>query len=328
MNDTGVSAWHFARLALQQLGFSPEARCTLVNISENATFRIDESSGQSFALRIHRDGYHSDEEIDAELSWMTALRHSGAAVVPVPVIRNGTMPLFHIHDDEWGHFRRAVLFEWESGAEPVLDSDLLATAARIGNVAAALHHHARRWKCPAEFRRKAWTMETALTGANPHWGRWQEAMGMTPQMLYPIGRAVLKIGDQLARYGSSPEQFGLAHCDLRLANLLVAGDTIKVLDFDDCGFSWFMYDAATLVSFHEDDGRVPALMAAWCEGYRQFAPLSTAAEKIIGSLIMFRRILLMAWLASHASTELAQSLGVNYTLATASLAEAFLTRTE
>ena len=58
---------------------------------------------------------------------------------------------------------------------------------------------------------------------------------------------------------------------MRLANLLVDGDEVKVIDFDDCGFSWHLYDAATAVSFFEHEPHVPELMDAWVRGYRRVA---------------------------------------------------------
>ena len=61
------------------------------------------------------------------------------------------------------------------------------------------------------------------------------------------------IGRRLAAFGKGHDRFGLIHCDLRLANLLIDGKTVKVIDFDDCGFGWYMYDAATPISFYEHE---------------------------------------------------------------------------
>ena len=36
-----------------------------------------------------------------------------------------------------------------------------------------------------------------------------------------FGRTVELIRQRLARYGDGPDRFGLIHCDLRLANLLM-----------------------------------------------------------------------------------------------------------
>lgn len=58
----------------------------LINVSENATYRIDDSAtGAKWAMRVHRDGYHSRTAIASELAWVTALKASSAAVTPNPI---------------------------------------------------------------------------------------------------------------------------------------------------------------------------------------------------------------------------------------------------
>jgi Ser/Thr protein kinase RdoA (MazF antagonist) len=113
---------------------------------------------------------------------------------------------------------------------------------------------------------------------------------------------------------------------MRLANLLMDRATIKVIDFDDCGFSWFLYDCATTVSFFEDSPEVPELLDAWVRGYRRVGALSAEEEAEIETFVMLRRILLVAWIGSHSETELAQSMGVAYTQGTLPLCERYLSR--
>ncbi len=116
---------------------------------------------------------------------------------------------------------------------------------------------------------------------------------------------------------------------MRLANLLVDGDDVRVIDFDDCGFGWFMYDFATTVSFFEDHPMVPELRVAWLEGYRSVAEVSADEEAELDTFVMLRRLLIMTWIGSHYeyATE-AQELGAGYTLATCPLAEAYLAEYE
>ena len=83
-----------------------------------------------------------------------------------------------------------------------------------------------------------------------------------------LEQALALIERRLERFGTGPERFGLVHADLRLANLLVDGKHLRIIDFDDCGFSWFMYDFATAVSFIEHEPNVPELLEAWIGGYR------------------------------------------------------------
>jgi len=141
-----------------------------------------------------------------------------------------------------------------------------------------------------------------------------------------FARTAELIRDRLASYGRGPGRFGLAHCDLRLDNLLVDKGEIKVIDFDDCGFSWYMYDAATALSFYEHLPQVPGLIESWLEGYRTVSAVSRAEEEEIPTFMMLRRLLLVAWVGSHAETALARSLGVSYTDQTVALCLAYIKR--
>ena len=103
------------------------------------------------------------------------------------------------------------------------------------------------------------------------------------------------------------------------------GET-RAIDFDNSGFTWYLYDLATALSFIEDRPDVPALIAAWLEGYRWVAPLPRAEEAEIHTFLMPQRKLINARIGSHPKTDLAKSLGDAYTDGTAALAESYLTR--
>ena len=286
----------------------------LVNISENTTYRVGTADGKSFALRIHRDGYHSRAAIASELAWLIDLRASGVVTTPRPVAgRDGEF----IQVLQSQH---VALFEWEQGREPDIGEDLAA----LGEAAARMHLHVMQWQRPAWFTRHTWNFETALGDEKPHWGRWRDGLGVTVEMTRVFERTVDVIGKRLSVYGQSSERFGLVHGDLRLANLLVDGSEVKVIDFDDCGFSWFMYDAATPVSFYEHEARVPELIESWKTGYARVRALSREDEAEIPTFVMLRRLLLVAWIGTRRDTDLAKSTGVGYSADTVGLCEAYL----
>ena len=148
---------------------------------------------------------------------------------------------------------------------------------------------------------------------------------MGSEELALLGRLDDTLRRRLDAYGQAPDRFGLVHADIRLANLLADGGHVRVIDFDDCGWSWFMYDFATTVSFIEDHPDVPRLKAAWLEGYRSAADLDPADEAELDTFVMLRRLLLVAWIGSHHqfATEAAE-LGAGFTAGTCALAERYL----
>jgi Ser/Thr protein kinase RdoA (MazF antagonist) len=132
---------------------------------------------------------------------------------------------------------------------------------------------------------------------------------------------------RLQAFGADAERYGLIHADMRLANLLIspAGET-RLIDFDDCGLGWFLYDFATGVSFIEDHPQVPTLKEAWVEGYRQVRTLSPAEEREIDSFVMLRRLALLAWIGSHIEAPEPQQLAPDFARVSAELGERYLTR--
>jgi Ser/Thr protein kinase RdoA (MazF antagonist) len=314
-----------AREALAAYGLEPDCDVRLINVSENWTYRIDEpGGGRTFALRVHRPGYHTAEEIDSELAWIDALREGGAVETAHAVPALDGRRVSQVATEELG-VRNVVLFEWLSGDMPDPDGhDLLPGFRTLGAVSARMHGHAKGWRRPPSFRRFSWEYGTTL-GSAGHWGRWQDGLGMGAEEVDVLGRLDEVIRRRLEAFGRGPERFGLVHADIRLANLLVDGPHVRVIDFDDCGFSWFMYDFATTVSFIEDHPQVPELKDAWVEGYRSVAPLDPADEAELDTFVMLRRLLLVAWIGSHHqfATEAAE-LGAGFTEGSCALAERYL----
>ncbi|HTI00747.1 MAG TPA: phosphotransferase [Acidisoma sp.] len=310
------------RAALPSWGVSEGAEVSLLTISENATYRVrDAATGIDMALRVSRPGYNTRAEIESELAWVQALRSEGVIETPAPVpLADGSL-IAGVPDE--GAVRYMTGFAFQPGAEPAADADLVPWFEELGAIHARLHAHARAWVKPPGFQRRLWTFETTL-GATPHWGDWRAGLGLTPEGRAVIEQVSVLLEARLAVYGHGTERFGLVHADLRLANLLVQGERLSVIDFDDCGFCWYFYDFAAAISFLEHEPYIPALRAAWMRGYRRIAPIGPEDEAAIDDFVMLRRILLTAWIASHAETPTAQAMGTAYTDGTVALAQAYL----
>ncbi len=311
----------FARSAAHEFGLGSEVALKLLNVSENATFQVTNGSGERSIMRIHRPNYHTPQAIESELDWVTSLREDKLVLTPAILpAADGRRVVTAV--DESGEARNAVMFEFMKGVEPTEDR-LVDDFKTLGAMTASLHQHARQWQRPAGFSRMTWNYETAL-GPNGHWGSWRDGLAMGPSELEILGRLSDTLGKRLAAFGSGPDRFGLVHADMRLANLLVDGSDVTVIDFDDCGLGWFMYDLGSSVSFIEDHPLIPAMVDSWVTGYRTVADLSTEEENELSTFIMFRRLLLVAWVGSHQDTETGQEMGDNFTKVSCELAEKYL----
>jgi Ser/Thr protein kinase RdoA (MazF antagonist) len=314
-----------AQDALAAYGGHPAATVELLNVSENATFLVTDPDTGPSVLRVHRLGYHTEPEIASELAWMDALRAEAGVRTPrvIPAAdgrRVVTVPERGGPERGDRVQRHCVRFEFHPGEEPALAA---AHFAELGEITARMHRHAREWARPPGFTRFHWDYAAAF-GAQARWGRWQDGIGVGPSERAILTRLDDALRARLRTFGSGPERYGLVHADTRLANLLVHDGSVSVIDFDDCGFSWYLYDLGTSVSFFEHEPQVPALVGAWLEGYRRAGRLAAADEAEIWTFIMFRRLLLVAWIGSHRAVDIAAELGAGYTQGSCDLAESYL----
>ncbi len=165
-----------------------------------------------------------------------------------------------------------------------------------------------------------------MFGENANWGDWRAAPNVTNNIRRILERVERVVQHRLNAFGQTPENYGLIHADMRLANILVHNGETRLIDFDDCGFGWFLYDFAAAISFIEDDPQIPALRKAWVKGYREFRHLSDAEIFEIDTFVMLRRMALLAWIGSHMEATEPQALAPDFARVTAELGTEYLAK--
>ncbi|TCM66779.1 Ser/Thr protein kinase RdoA (MazF antagonist) [Acinetobacter calcoaceticus] len=304
-------------MALYPAQYQGEIR--LLCQSENATFAIQTAQAR-YALRIHRPNYHSHQAIESELDWLAALNESGIEV-PKAIHSEIGQRVIQLQFSEHVH-RYAVLFEWIDGTMPTVDVSP-KSFEQLGQITARLHLHSKAWEMPTDFQRIIWNHDT-MVGPQGHWGDWHDAPHLELKDHLIIEESLALIKAKLDGFGQSSDRYGLIHADLRLTNLLLNNQHIAVIDFDDCGMSWFMHDLAAAISFNEHYAAAPNWVEHWLKGYERVGHISDAEYALIPSFIMQRRIQMLAWNGSHASTEMALSLGNQWSNETIRLCKKYL----
>jgi Ser/Thr protein kinase RdoA (MazF antagonist) len=174
-----------ARQALSAYGCHPATTVHLLNVSENATYLVEDPDAGQSVLRVHRLGYHSEAEIASELLWMDALRAEAGVRTPRVLAAADGRRIVTAVDGASGEQRSCVRFEFLPGTEPVGDS--VEHFAELGEITARMHRHARQWLRPPGFTRFHWDYDAAF-GAQARWGRWQDGMGVGPAEREVLGR--------------------------------------------------------------------------------------------------------------------------------------------
>lgn len=286
----------------------------LLDYSENGTYIIEKtnSSDDKYILRVCRPNYHEFEEIKSEIEFAKSLDDSTSVNLCMPQkADNGEYVQRIVHE---GKEYFTVLFNYIRGNMPNIDheSNLIKVFKNIGEITANFHLHSiENSEQFSKLKRPVWDYETIL-GDVPKWGRWQDGKGLTENRYDIFNRVSKTIKKRLDSFGKTKGHFGLIHADLRHTNLLVdEKNKVSVIDFDDSGFGYYLYDLAASLSFIEHREYVPKLIHSWIEGYNAVRRLSEAEVNEIPTFIMMRRLQLISWIGSR-DNETSRELGSKY----------------
>ncbi|MEL1251109.1 phosphotransferase enzyme family protein [Aurantiacibacter gilvus] len=286
----------------------------LVKYRENAIFGVSDRDGNRFALRIHRPDYHSDAALESELWWMDALAEEG---LPVPRVMANADGKFITPATAKGvpESRCVDLLSWLGGLplSHLEESGELSLQARIGHytslgrLMARLHNHSASWPRPDGFSRHDWFGD-ALVGPDPIWGRFWELDALSDEQREIMLWARTEGARMLASYPRHEGNSGLIHADLIADNLMVEGDKLRPIDFDDAGFGWHMFDIATSLYFVSREPDYPALRDALLAGYREKRELPRSEEEALPLFLMLRSTTYLGWVSTRSETETAREL--------------------
>lgn len=285
----------------------------LIKYRENAVYCLNTVCGQRFALRIHRRGYHSNIELSSEIAWAHSLRQAGLRV-PLAIPTREGAPFASIISGPGAPWQ-VDLLEWVAGAQigsctSGLDSapESIEHAYRtIGEVAARIHNHSEKWVRPEGFHRHSWDLD-GLLGEQPLWGRFWELECLTQEQRTLILKARDRASSDLCVLGQGSEDFGLIHADLVPENVLSDGVNVQVIDFDDAGFGWYLFELATALYFIQDDKYSELARKSLVDGYRAQRGLGDDKLSMLPLFMVVRSFTYLGWLHTRQGTETAQRL--------------------
>jgi acetylornithine/succinyldiaminopimelate/putrescine aminotransferase/Ser/Thr protein kinase RdoA (MazF antagonist) len=276
------------------------ATLEIVKHRENTVFHAIAPDGRQFALRVHQAGLHSDAALDSELTWMQALRDDGFDVPDVvPTVDDRRFATVS-HE---GVERQCSLLEWVPGdlfhdlgrVERGMRDEMCDRYRRLGALAAGLHRQAIDWQPPEGFVRHAWD-EDGLLGDEPRMGRFWDHPDLSPAQRREFLKARIVLRGLLRKLGKTPDNYGLVHADFLPDNILVHDGRLTLIDFDDCGYGWHLYEMATGLFPQIRQPFFDDLVDAYLEGYRSEREFSREDEEILPAFLMICGLNYLGWL--------------------------------
>ena len=275
---------NLAKVALEVYGL-PEARLSFIQYLANIIYRVDVPGVAAtlednspyvpgrYLLRIH--GMDDSAAIASEMVWLTALNQEAGLPVPAPLPMPGGELLARIATPGIPNGRIVSVMRWvdgqrlERGLRP---KHLMA----LGQVVAQMHTFSANWQPPADFERPHWDWDTQLGGMAFDHTLDELVASMPAHARQPFLTVSQEAKQAMDALGKGSDAYGLIHADLYPENVLYKAGKACPIDFEDCGFGYWMWDIAVALCKWAWEQDWERMRDAFYEGYSRVRILPAA----------------------------------------------------
>jgi len=291
---------------LELISIEPLRYALNAEFSVKAYLQGKQDKVHQFMVRVNAPGFHSKAEIGSEMEWLAALQRETDLKVPYPLRTTAGEWVVTVNLAPVGEPRHCVLFRVlpgeTSGMEATPDHLLF-----IGAIIAKLHKHGASFDPPAGFSRKHWDLE-GLKGGMLDVSAEQAYGALRSNEREAVDAAAKVTADAMQQLGVNDQVYGLIHGDLHLGSFQYHNGQPQILDFDTCGYGYYIYDLSVAVwdLFDRDD--FASLKAALLQGYRTERSLSQEEEHLLMRFVAGRLMTqTLAWAARRHDPQLEEA---------------------
>ena len=270
--------YHFRKLAknaLRVYGLE-NAELKFLQYGENVIYRVDCPNVPRFSrnnspylpdrylLRLH--AWDEPDYIKSEMTWLDALANKANLPVPAPLRTPDDDYLLKISDPDHDVSRWVTLLSWLDGRK--LNKGLGPRhLSALGRMVAKLHNFSSTWQSPEGFSRPKWDWAAQLGGALFDVDR-DELIETMPIEFRESFRVISsQAKNAMSSLGEGSDAFGLIHADLYPENVLYKSGQACPIDFEDCGYGYWIWDIAVALCTWAWGDNWERMRDAFYEGY-------------------------------------------------------------
>jgi Ser/Thr protein kinase RdoA (MazF antagonist) len=280
------------------------ARLTFVQYTANIVYRVDvpgpvlDGDGPGpyvpnrYLLRVLCTNHW--EGVKGELTWLAALSCEAGLPVPEPVPTLAGELLTRITTPGVPKGRIVSLMRW-------IDGQRLTTGFRPshfrawGRMMARLHEFSASWQPPVGFERPHWDWEGQLGGRGFRTPVEELVASMPQHLQEPFQIVSQEARAVMESLGKGPDAYGLIHSDLYPENVLFKGGEAYAIDFEDCGFGYWLWDIAVALCLWPWTEEWHWKRDALLEGYAQVRTLPESQLKHLDLFMATQCATMVLW---------------------------------
>ena len=258
------------------------SKLTFLRHFANTTYRVD--LPQKGSSKLSQSHYLPDryllrvlvssrwEYALGEMTWLAALSKEAGLPVPAPVPNQDGELLTKVVTEGIPEGRIVSMMRWIDGRKPGHISKPEQFFS-WGRLVAQLHAFAASWQLPDGFERYIWDWEGLLGKRYLGEGVHGLVNQMPEHLQEPFQIVSAEVKSVMQLLGNGRDVYGLVHGDMYPDNILVKGADIRIIDFEDCGFGYWLWDIAIALENHPWTELWYQQRDAFLEGYTQVHPL-------------------------------------------------------
>ncbi len=280
----------------------------LLGAFTNTLFRVRALDGRSYVLRICAPGWRDEEDLRAELAWLSALQSEPDIPAPVPLPARGGAG-YVLATAPGLQPLRCALFSWLPGV-PLARRLSPQNLYKMGELFARLHRFSAAFTPPPGFTHRR--MDSPFS-------RGEQALlfsdacqdALIPLTRDLLARTAARVQAAFARRYADSAGLRVIHNDLWHGNILVHRGRLYPLDFEDTLWGYPVQDLA--MALHDLMNDVPAddfepLQAALRRGYESLQPWPEAYPGEVDAFRAGRVLWVANYVAVHQRPHLADFL--------------------
>jgi Ser/Thr protein kinase RdoA (MazF antagonist) len=120
-----------------------------------------------------------------------------------------------------------------------------------------------------------------------------------PQQLAVMDKVAQTVKSAMDELGQGENEFGLIHGDFLLKNILFHEGEVRALDFEYCGWGYYLYDLMPLLWQLKQLSNYKELEEALWNGYNSIRPLTERHRQLLETFIAGRQVASMRWVAAN-----------------------------
>jgi Ser/Thr protein kinase RdoA (MazF antagonist) len=280
------------------------AHLNFIQYGENIIYRVDCPGGipvgrvadcfvpNRYVLRILAS---SDADmIASELTWLAALSTEGGLPVPAPVPNTDGELVTKIKTEGIPAGRMVSLLHWLDGRRLHAGFKSKHFMA-LGQAVARLHTFSAGWQPPAGFTRPHWDWDSQLGGSMFRHPMADVVATIPEKFQQPFNTISSEAKDAMERLGKGPDAYGLIHADLYPENILFKDGRALPIDFEDCGYGYWMWDIAIALCEWAWVREWGQFRDAFQEGYASIRTLPDTQWSLLDLFIAIQFATMVLW---------------------------------